>query len=168
MPHPSITAASEVVRRAIEATPGPLPPPFLVELLLSSWRRFLAIVHRDRGAESHEWRQAVDLTERLLWSVAPKPELKARDELQGALESLVEGIRQALEIADVPELDRRALLGELAQVHIARLQPERPGPYALATGERATADTVTLDMRDPRYAKLLDLLNGAEIEQVTL
>lgn len=168
MAHPSLTAAADVVRKAIEATPGPLPPPFLVEMLLGHWRRFLALTHRDQGDASVAWQRAVTLTERLLWSAAPKPDLPAREELQAGLESLLDGVRAAFDVAQVDAAERREFLGELAQVHIARLHPERPGPYALSTSERPTADTVTLDMRDPRYARLLDLLNGAEIEQVTL
>lgn len=168
MSHPSVEAASAVVRSRIEATPGPLPPGFLVEVLLTWWRRHLALIHRDEGADSPRWQESVELTERLLWSTAPKADAEARKRLQASLEPLVAGIRAALEHGGMPAAPRRAFLLELAEVHIARLNPERPGRYALPQGREPGADTIAFDIRDPRHARLLEFLNGAEIEQVTL
>jgi len=168
MSHPSVEAASAVVRSRIESTPGPIPPGFLVAVLLTCWRRYLALVHRDHGAESPRWREAVELTEQLLWSVAPKADAEARRRLKETLEPLVTGLKAALEHGGMPDAARRAFLQELAEVHIARLNPERPGPFALPFGQDPGADTIAFDIRDPRHARLLEFLNGAEIEQVTL
>jgi hypothetical protein len=168
MTHPSVEAASAVVRSKIEAMPGPLPPGFLVEVLLTWVRRHLALVHRDEGVGSPRWQEAIELTERLLWSVAPKPDEAARRRLKDSLESLVSGLKAALESAGMPKEARTAFLQELAEVHIARLNPDRPGPYAQPPERSTAADTIAFDIRDPRHARLLDFLNGAEIEQVTL
>jgi len=168
MTHPSIEAASAVVRSKIEATPGPLPPGFLVEVLLTWWRRHLALVHRDDGVNSARWQEAVALTEQLLWSVAPKSDDAARKRLQDSLEPLVAGIKAALHRAGMADAQRHAFLLELAEVHIARLNPERPGRYAQPQESLSASDTIAIDIRDPRHAKLLEFLNGSEIEQVTL
>jgi len=168
MSHPSVEAASAVIRSRIEATPGPLPPGFLVEVLLTRWRRHLALLHRDVGTDSPLWSEAVGLTERLLWSIAPKADATSRKQLQEELESLVSGVRKALAHAGTPEDVQRAFLAELAEVHIARLHPERVGRYSLSADQESGTDTITIDFRDPRYTRLLEFLNGAEIEDVTL
>jgi hypothetical protein len=168
MSHPSVETASAMIRNKIEATPGPLPPGFLVEVLLTAWRRHVALVHRDSGEDSPTWREAVDLTEAMLWSVAPKSDPESRKELQERLESLVQGVRKGLDHAGLTDDAQKAFLSELAEVHIARLNPERPGRYALTPAQESGADTITIDFRDPRYARLIEFLNGAEIENITL
>src|SRR5690554_5211680 len=116
-------AATDSIRRHIEAAHGPLPPGFLVQFLLEDWRRYLAMVHRDHGEHSAEWREANRLTERLLWSIAPKETPEERAELVRSLEPLLSGLRRGMEVSGMDDERRAEFLRLLESVHIVRINP---------------------------------------------
>lgn len=159
-----LEAATALIRQQIENAQGPLPPAFLVEFLLKEWRRYLAAVHHDFGAESLEWNKAVAATERLLWSVAPKSDTEERSRLLAAIEPVVAAVKLGMDVAGTEAASRQSFLRTLADIHLARINPSKDSSAADKGKESLGDDTVSIDMRDPRYAKLLDMLNEADIE----
>ncbi len=153
-----IQAASAALRNAIAETDGPLPPAWVVEFMLRSWRRYLVLAHHDSGAGSAGWARAMDCTRRLLQSIVPTESPERRATLIKELPRLVTDVKIAIDKAQVDPHERDAFLDQLRQLHMSLLKldqmPLSPTPDF--------SDTVTMDVRDPRYRALLDKLDGAE------
>ncbi len=163
---PSITladvqAAGTAIRRAITDADGPLPPSFLVDFLLREWRRYLARVHHEHGLDSIDWRYAVDTTRRLLFSSLPVGDAEQRQQLTRSLPILVADLKTGMAIAGTPPAARESFLGQLRDLHLMRLDPD-PAARHNITQEIDLADTIAMDVRDPRYRALLDKLDGAD------
>lgn len=166
-----IQAASAAIRTAIERTDGPLPPTFLVEFLLRHWRVYLARLHAQHGADSKLWREAIALTQQLLWSVSPKVTNAERAALAGALKSLLEGLRQGAAIATVADAAQRGFFDDLSRWHLWLINPaSNPMPAAAATQKPAPdfGATLRLDSVDPRYRKIMDYLESDNIEEIAI
>jgi len=154
-----VQAAGAAIRKAIADGDGPLPPKFLVEFLLQEWRRYLALTHRRHGQESPEWTAAVDSTLHLITSVQPVRTPAQRSKLMQSLPKLVADIKHATHVAATPVAARDAFLAELRDIHLALIEPPKDGKE---TPEPDLSDTITMDVRDPRYRMLLDKLDGAD------
>jgi Protein of unknown function (DUF1631) len=65
----ALAAAHQEVSRCMAAT---TLPDFVVELLTGQWQALLAGIHREVGAGSRAWADAVQTMDELAWSVTPK------------------------------------------------------------------------------------------------
>jgi hypothetical protein len=155
---PDIQAAGLVLRQAIANADGPLPPPWFMEFLLKYWRRFLVYVHHDHGDDSDDWRHAVDITRRLLLSIVPANSTEQRSQVLHGLPRLITDVKLALDASGVPSDDRGAFLDQLRNLHMTLFDPNQPLPVNPVD----LSDTITMDVRDPRYRALLDKLDGAD------
>jgi Protein of unknown function (DUF1631) len=154
-----IVAASAAIRKAIADADGPLPPHFLVEYLMSQWRRYLVLVHHEHGADSAEWRAAVDTTRRLLLSVLPVTSVEQRQALGKSLPSLIADLKKGATIGLIDPTARDIFLKQLGDFHFTKLDPKRPLD---PVHPNDLSDTISMDVRDPRYRALLDKLDGAD------
>ena len=154
-----IKAASTAIRRCIADADGPLPPHFLVEFLLSQWRRYLAMVHHHQGEASVEWSHAVDATRRLLFSVLPITSIEQRTKLGKSLPQLVADLKKGAQVGHIEPATRDLFLKQLSEYHIVKLDSKRPLDSAHSND---LSDTISMDTRDPRYRALLDKLDGAD------
>jgi hypothetical protein len=154
-----VQAAGSAIREAIADGDGPLPPRFLVEFLLQEWRRYLAVTHRRHGASSPEWQTGVDATRRLIISAQPVHSPAQRSKLMQSLPKLVADIKHGAAIANTPLPVRDAFLGQLRDIHLALIEPPVDGKEK---PEPDLSDTLSMDVRDPRYRMLLDRLDGAD------
>lgn len=154
-----VQAAGAAIRKAIADGDGPLPPKFLVEFLLQEWRRYLALTHHRHGPESDEWAAAVDCTRRLILSVLPVRSASQRSKLMQSLPRLVTDLKAGCAVAATPGSVRDAFLAQLREIHLALIEPPKNGKQA---PEPDLSDTITMDVRDPRYRMLLDKLDGAD------
>jgi Protein of unknown function (DUF1631) len=154
-----IVAAGDAIRQAIADTEGPLPPHFLVEFLMSQWRRYLVLAHHDHGADSEQWREAVDITRRLLFSVLPVTSVQQRQSLAKTVPQLIADLKKGASIGGIETVTLDIFLKQLGNVHLAKLDPKRPLDPPKSTD---LSDTVTMDVRDPRYRALLDHLDGKD------
>ena len=154
-----IRAAATVIRQAIADADGPLPPSFLMSFMLRDWRRYLAYVHRRAGPRSIIWRNAGELTARIVASTVPLPSREARDELVRALPKLVHEVKTGMALAGMTSAQRDAFLLQLRAHHLSLLSaPLDPG-----LSERPDlSQTVAMDVVDPRYRALLDQLDGLD------
>ena len=153
-----IQAASAALRNSIAETEGPLPPAWVVEFMLRSWRRYLVLVHHDSGQGSAAWARAIDVTRRLLQSIVPTESPERRAQLVRELPRLVTDVKIAIDKAQIDATERDTFLDQLRQLHMSLLKLEQ------MPSDQGTdfSDTVTMDVRDPRYRALLDKLDGAE------
>ena len=153
-----IQAASAALRSAIAETDGPLPPAWVVEFMLRSWRRYLVLAHHDSGPGSSGWARAMDCTRRLLQSIVPTESPERRAALIKELPRLVTDVKIAIDKAQVDPQERDIFLDQLRQLHMSLLKLDQM-PMSVSPD---FSDTVTMDVRDPRYRALLDKLDGAE------
>lgn len=156
---PDVKAAGELLRNAIAETEGPMPPTWVVEFMLRSWRRYLVLVHHDCGPAGEAWLNAADLTRRLLASIAPIESPAERSKLARGLPRLVADIKCAVDAAQIDADERDRFLEQLRQLHFSLFKPEQ-----LEAEERKIdlSQTIAMDVRDPRFRGLLDKLDGAE------
>lgn len=159
----SVRAAADAIRHAIAEADGPLPPSYLIDFLLRDWRRHLAWTHHRHGSESREWRQAVDITQRLLVSVLPIDSAETRSKLLKTLPTLIGDLRAGMAAVAVPEAERDAFLSELRETHMALINAPLPTAPPV---EPDFTSTVAMNVMDPRYRELLDKLDGASVESV--
>ncbi|MGQ0658851.1 MAG: DUF1631 family protein [Chromatiales bacterium] len=165
-------AAKAAVLQLIEDARGPLPPPFVMQFLLHDWRRYLALVRHRCGESSEEWREAQEATAEVLWSVAPKPTNDERTQLAGSLNAIVSKLKRVMVSAGTDPATHAGFLDELARLHLSLVTPPRSARNSVAVpaseSDEPGSTTVRIDVHDPRYRELLDLLQSADVDQIEL
>ncbi|WP_275096426.1 DUF1631 domain-containing protein [Sedimenticola hydrogenitrophicus] len=71
-------------------------PDVVQNLVRDGWNDVLLLIYLRKGRESDEWSDAVNLMERLVWSVMPKPSHSERQELLRSIPELLKGLRAGL------------------------------------------------------------------------
>ncbi len=167
----NVQVATDAVRHAIERMQGPLPPPFVVEFLMRQWRRYLVALLAEDHRRGEEWLAALATMEWLLWSVVPK----AADEQSTLLRELRQGLdalRAGMHAIGTDDTVVEPFFKQLEAHHRALLQPAAavtPGVTGTGRdGESTGSTTVQLDVHDPRYRRIMDLLNEADVENIDL
>jgi hypothetical protein len=164
----SVQAAREAIKTAIDRANGPLPPPFLTRFLLDHWLRNLAITHRDQGESSMAWAEVVKTTDLLLWSVTPKTTKEDKRALTKQLEPLLSSLRAGMAGAGADHQAQEAFLSQLKDWHLKLIiQPADKANPAKITANNPDS-TLQLDMNDPHYKELLELLINARLEKIEL
>jgi hypothetical protein len=102
--------------------------PATVETLLrEGWSLVLLEIHRSRGSDGPEWQAALELIDRLLWSVSAKRTAEERRQLLNRIPRLLETLRRQLaEVGCDPRLAVR-WLAELQTLHLDVLQGSARG-----------------------------------------
>lgn len=173
-----LQAVSTALRQVVENAQGPLPPAFVLEFLINQWRRYLFVVHRDQGESSAGWTHAVTTAENLIWSVAPKTDQAERDKLVNYLDTLLADLKEGMTAAKIEPSDQAAFLAQLSECHLSAMHPERKQAGAVKQGSATPGgaaqqtegldSTISLDVRDPKYDQLLDLLRTGNVDQIDL
>ncbi|MFB1485535.1 MULTISPECIES: DUF1631 family protein [unclassified Thiocapsa] len=121
-------APADLAREMVEATLADRLAPYAripstVEVLLrEGWSLVLLEIHRSRGSGSPDWQAALELIDRLLWSVSAKGTAEERRQLLNRIPRLLETLRRRLsEVGCDPRLTAR-WLGELQTLHLDVLQ----------------------------------------------
>lgn len=87
-------AAQDLIGHLVKEREVPQP---VSQLLNEAWVKYLQWVVLREGEDSQRWAEARDLTERLVWSVDPRPVAEGtRSELLRAIPSIVDELRNAL------------------------------------------------------------------------
>lgn len=121
-----------------------LPEP-VAGLLNEAWSRYLQWVALREGEDSERWQHARELTERLVWSVDPRPVTETtRSDLLRAIPGIVDELRRALQEISWDPFATDAVIRDLELVHVdvfqrlvtapAREEPEQAGPDVVADG----------------------------------
>ncbi len=71
-------------------------PDVVQNLIRDGWNDVLLLIYLRKGRESEEWTDAVNLMDRLVWSVMPKPSHSERQELLRCIPGLLKELRAGL------------------------------------------------------------------------
>jgi hypothetical protein len=125
-------------------------PEAVAVLLQEGWREVMLAAWLRAGADSEDWRRALAVVDRLLWSVRPKIGYEDRRELLRAIPDLLRTLREGLVEVAYDQRRLARLFKELQALHIvalrgsavpARSHPAGPAPRA---AERAPAGPAAL------------------------
>ncbi len=165
--------ARETVARRTSKTDMPSG---LQHFLKAHWADFLTVANMADGECGRQWQSAVDVMDRLVWSVGLKTTADARAELVRMLPKLLRDLKEGMEIISVDAETRSTFLAELASFHAravsragsqpARGQDAPPGPELTgeATNSTAGQHVPVDDLGEERREPFADVLRygGAE------
>ena len=174
-----IASARRKAQRAIAERLGRAPwVPEVVEALLNEgWQEVLYAAHLSGGETGKEWCAAVEVVDRLLWSVQPKVENDERRSLLRGVPELLRALRAGLTAVGC---DQRLLAGwfkELQALHMAALRgavaaDARQGALAVPAGTAASRRPSATQGRGDHYpgsestAQMSRLVPGCWVELV--
>lgn len=131
-------AAQEALATRLPQSTAPRP---ILEFFAQHWIKYLIIVHARSGAESDEWKSALDTVDQVLWSVEPKASLEDRRKLPAAIPGLLKGVRAGVAAAGIGNEACSGFFEELMKRHAEVMQPP-PKPPRLSSRERARAAAI--------------------------
>lgn len=102
-----------------------IPDPVRI-LLEQGWRDVLRLIYLRSGPEHADWAKALEVVDRLLWSVEPKSGNEDRKALLTAIPKLLKDLREGLEGIAYDQHKMTRLFKELRTAHIACLRNEKP------------------------------------------
>jgi len=100
-----------------------IPSP-VVMLIKDGWRDVLLLLTLRQGEESEEWQNALQLMDKLLWSVQPNPDNSRRQELLNEIPLLLKGLRAGLKEISYDQHKMARTFKELQACHIKCLKGE--------------------------------------------
>jgi len=152
-------------------------PKVVQQVLEEAWSDVLRITFLRHGPESPEWRQGLEVVDRLLWSVETKHDNKQRKELLAAIPNLLKELREGLLGISYDQHKMTKLFKDLRNAHIACLRnedmgemvepPTRPRPEAAPTpsaAEAAVPAGETAPPADPILHQVEQLTVGRWVE----
>ncbi|RLJ19638.1 DUF1631 domain-containing protein [bacterium endosymbiont of Escarpia laminata] len=97
-------------------------PEAVISLLRDGWKDVLLLNYLRQGPESEEWKESLEIVDKLLWSVAPKKEYAERQELLRNIPELLRNLRERLNAISFDQHKMARLFKELQNCHIACLR----------------------------------------------
>ncbi|WP_177419499.1 DUF1631 domain-containing protein [endosymbiont of Lamellibrachia barhami] len=97
-------------------------PEAVITLLRDGWKDVLLLNYLRQGPESEEWKESLEIVDKLLWSVAPKKEYAERQELLRNIPELLRNLRERLNAISFDQHKMARLFKELQNCHIACLR----------------------------------------------
>lgn len=140
-------------------------PPVVRTLLEQGWKDVLLLIGLRQGRDSEEWKQALRVMDRLLWSVAPETGRNERQKLLQEVPRIVRELREGLVYIAFDAAHLGHLLKELQMVHIANIRGKLPPtPAGGQASEPPRESERTPTPKDLFARKALDLPIGAWLE----
>lgn len=111
-------------------------PEVVCRLLMDAWKDVLLLAYLRQGPDSPQWKGALAVVDRLLWSVQPRPQPGQRQELLQTIPGLLVDLRSGLTGIAYDPARMGKLFKDLQALHVVCLRG-RPGdaPMRLAVGE---------------------------------
>ncbi len=177
-------AATDVIR---EHTAGRDIPDPVLQVLNEPWTRYLQWVVLREGEESERWLQAKAISERLVWSVDPRPvSSDTRAELLRMIPEVVEELRKALQEISWDPFATDAAIRDLELAHVDVFQklvtapvvedkaptienfevPEAPAEPAETPEQSEPAPEVIDEVTEPASVKPAEISAGVETAAV--
>ncbi len=100
-------------------------PDAVISLLRDGWKDVLLLNYLRQGPESEEWKESLEIVDKLLWSVAPKKEYAERQELLRNIPELLRNLRERLNAISFDQHKMARLFKELQNCHIACLRGKK-------------------------------------------
>ncbi len=114
-----VDAARERARATLaRCLEGRDPPAAVAALLRDAWMEVLTEIALDEQADPADWDGAVEVVERVLWSVEPKADYEARKRLIGAIPDLLRDLRRGLARISMPSRQLGTYFQALQECHI--------------------------------------------------
>lgn len=104
------------------------PPEAVARILEDPWKDVLLLAYLREGEGSEAWLRAVDVADKLLWSVSPKTAREERQELLKSIPELLRSLRSGLANISYDQYKAANLFKELQACHIACLRGQRVKP----------------------------------------
>jgi len=101
-------------------------PEVVKDILRSGWKDVMLLTLLREGEDSPSWRKAVDVVDRLIWSVTPKATPAERQELLSAIPPLLAEIKDGLTMISFDGRRSTEMMKELQSCHIACLRGSAP------------------------------------------
>ena len=93
-------------------------PSVAANLLKDGWKDVLLLIYLRKGGDCPEWQEALELMDRLLWSVEPKCEKEQRRELLNEIPVLLKGLRSGLNSITYDQHKMARMFKELQLCHV--------------------------------------------------
>lgn len=100
---------------------APSLPGTVIEFLAEHWLRLMMLIHVRRGAESEPWQRALEVMDKLIWSVQPREGVEERRQLAVSVPPLLKGLGAGLQAAGVEEEVKQRFFADLMRLHTAIL-----------------------------------------------
>jgi hypothetical protein len=171
--------AQRAIAERLERAPG--VPAVVESLLHEGWSEVLIAAYLSGGGGGKEWRTAVDVIDRLLWSIQPKVEDDERRALVRSVPELLRSLRVGLTAVGFDQRILARWFRELQPLHMAALRgragtaaadtgpalPPQPSPTRVADrGAAATTDRRRPDRPSESASSLRRLAPGSWVELV--
>jgi hypothetical protein len=108
------TVAQAEIKIRVRASKAPRP---VIEFLVQQWVKLLLVVQVKDGEDSEAWRNALETTDLLLWSVEPKESLDERRKLVASVPGLLKRLADGLAVAGVDDAVRMKFFSDLRRLH---------------------------------------------------
>jgi hypothetical protein len=107
-------------------------PAVVERILTEGWTQVLLETHRTHGPGTGAWRKALDLVDRLLWSVSPKRDPEDRRQLLKRIPGLLETLRLHLSEVGYDQRQMARWFKDLQTLHLDVLQGAEVGARLVA------------------------------------
>ncbi|MCU7937506.1 MAG: DUF1631 domain-containing protein [Candidatus Thiodiazotropha sp. (ex Dulcina madagascariensis)] len=97
-------------------------PEAVMSILEDGWKDVLLLIYLREGAESQDWKDALEIVDRLLWSVQPKSDYAERQQLLRGIPELLRNVRERLNSISFDQHKMAKLFKELQNCHISVLR----------------------------------------------
>ncbi|MET0007800.1 MAG: DUF1631 domain-containing protein [Candidatus Thiodiazotropha sp. 6PLUC9] len=97
-------------------------PQAVMSILEDGWKDALLLIYLREGDQSQDWEGALEIVDRLLWSVQPKSEYAERQQLLRGIPELLRKVRERLNSISFDQHKMARLFKELQNCHIQVLR----------------------------------------------
>lgn len=145
------SAAQAEMSARLQAAPN--LPGAVIEFLIEHWLRLMMLIHVRRGTESEPWQRALEVMDKLIWSVQPKDSVEERGKLAVAIPPLLKGLAAGIQAAGIEEEAKQKFFADLMRLHTAILAGPTKGAaqpaYVPADAGRSLDFAAPITMRNP-------------------
>lgn len=92
-------------------------PPFIADFLRTTWKNTLLITMHRHGEESRQWANRIKTVNNLLWSITPKKTTQGGRLLVEMIPSILEEVREGMELGSAHPETIEVFFRELAKLH---------------------------------------------------
>ncbi|MES9832236.1 MAG: DUF1631 domain-containing protein [Candidatus Thiodiazotropha sp. DIVDIV] len=111
-------------------------PQAVMSILEDGWKDALLLIYLREGDQSQDWEGALEIVDRLLWSVQPKSEYAERQQLLRGIPELLRKVRERLNSISFDQHKMARLFKELQNCHIQVLRGGDGGQTTNTSGTK--------------------------------
>ncbi len=128
-------------------------PGTVIEFLAEHWLRLMMLIHVRRGPDSEPWQRALEVMDKLIWSVQPREGVEERRQLAVGVPPLLKGLAAGLQAAGVEDEVKQRFFADLMRLHTAILAGPTKGAaqpaYVPVAPARPLDLAAPITMRNP-------------------